>query len=139
MESRVKAIRKYIINEYKKEKSEIKKIINRFVEATHIIDTFNLLQNPFNNSEGNALKSIEINLNKEIKNFESKFMGKSYDVIDYNKSIIPKSREYIIEYNEDFKRAEQESYENFQKIIKDNKTMQQALQELEDFLSFKGK
>ena len=66
-------------------------------------------------------------------------MGKSYDVIDDNKSIIPKSREYIIEYNEDFKRAEQESYENFQKIIKDNKTMQQALQELEDFLSFKGK
>lgn len=139
MESRVKAIRKYIINEYKKEKSEIKKIINRFVEATHIIDTFNLLQNPFNNSEGNALKSIEINLNKEIKNFESKFMGKSYDVIDDNKSIIPKSREYIFEYNEDFKRAEQESYENFHKIIKDNKTMQQALQELEDFLSFKGK
>lgn len=66
-------------------------------------------------------------------------MGKSYDVIDDNKPIIPKSREYIFEYNKDFKRAEQESYENFHKIIKDNKTMQQVLQELEDFLSFKGK
>ncbi len=139
MESRVKAIRKYIFNEYKKETSEIKKIINKFVEATQIIDTFNMLQNPLNNSEGNALKSIEIKLNKEIENFDSKFMGKSYDVIDDKKSIIPKSREYIFEYDEDFKRAEQESYENFRKIIKDNKTMQQELQELEDFLSFKSK
>lgn len=46
------------------------------MEATHIIDTFNLLQNPFNNSEGNALKSIEINLNKELKTLSQSLWGK---------------------------------------------------------------
>lgn len=50
---------------------------------------------------------------------------------------IPKSSKYTFIYNEDFKKAEQESYENFKKIINDNKSIEENLQEIENFLNSK--